>query len=99
MGNDLSASLDPEVTSIDFDAVRLGEAATLHLLGGLDGMKLGGANPSGVKASSAPPHTVLNIAHRLVPRESTQRRSYFLRALSPAPRPAKLHSPPTPWRL
>lgn len=58
MGNDVSGYLDPEVTSIDFDAARLGEVAAAHLLD-----HLGDAG--------APP--LLTVPHRLVARESTRR--------------------------
>lgn len=64
MGNDVSAYLDPEVTSIDFDAVRIGEAAARHLLDGL-----GVTEPN----AAAPQPRVLTVAHRLVARESTRR--------------------------
>lgn len=61
MGNDLSAYLDPEVTSVDFDAVQIGEAAVRHLFDGLAAPPL-----------TSPP-AVLTVAHRLVVRESTHR--------------------------
>lgn len=59
MGNDLSAYLDPEVTSIDFDAPRLGAAAASHLLDQLDAPET--------------PAPLLFVPHRLVARESTRR--------------------------
>ncbi|RXJ16488.1 substrate-binding domain-containing protein, partial [Deinococcus metallilatus] len=58
MGNDVSGYLDPEVTSIDFGAARLGEVAASHLLDHLGNV-------------DAPP--LLTVPHRLVARESTRR--------------------------
>ena len=61
MGNDLSPYLDPEVTSIDFDARRLGQVAATQQLRSIH-----------VLPAPGPPLLTV-VPHRLIPRRSTQR--------------------------